>query len=58
VIFFVNAAEVFLVHVGVNLGGSNIRMAKHFLHAAQVGTALEQMGAETVAEGMGADFPD
>ena len=55
-IFFVYFAEMFLIDVGVDLGGGNIGVAEHFLDAAQVGAALEQMSAETMAQGVGGYF--
>ena len=39
-------------HRIIIIGGGNIGMAKHFLHGAQVGTTLQQMGRKRVTEGM------
>ena len=38
----------------VNLRGREARMAKHFLHATQIGVALEQIGGKGVPHVMGA----
>ena len=55
-IFFVDFVQVFLIDMSIYLGGGDIGMAEHFLHAAQVGTALEQVCAKTVAQCMSGDF--
>ena len=44
-----------LINMGVNLRCRNIRMAKHFLDDAQIGTVSQQVRRETVAEKMGID---
>lgn len=46
---FVDGAQVFMVDVGVDLGGADIGVAEHFLDAAQVSTSGKQVGAETVS---------
>jgi len=38
-----HTAQAILVNVRIDLGGGHVGMAEHFLHAAQVGAALEQM---------------
>ena len=38
--------EMFLINVGVNLRGGDIRMAQHFLDHPQIGTVSEQMSGE------------
>ena len=37
-------------HVGVDLGGRDVRMAQHRLDATQVRAALQQVSGETVAD--------
>ena len=37
-------------YVRVQLGGSNIGMAEHFLNRSEVGASLEEVGGERVAE--------
>ena len=37
-------------HVSVDLRGGEVGVAQHLLHRPQVGSALEQMGGERVAE--------
>src|SRR4030095_3161093 len=46
--------EVAVVHGGVDLGGGDAGVAEHFLYGAQVGAALEEVGGEGMAQGMGA----
>ena len=43
------------VDVDVNLGGLDALVAQHLLDGAQVGATLEQVGGETVAQGVRAD---
>ena len=45
-----SALQPFAGDVGVDLGGRNIGVAKQQLHDAQVGTVVEQMGGEGVAQ--------
>ena len=47
---------MFLVHVGVDLGGGDVGVSEHLLDAAEVGAAGEEMGAETMAQGVRGDF--
>src|SRR6266511_3187268 len=37
-------------HVRVHLGRGQIRMAEHLLHAPEVGTALQEVGREGMAQ--------
>src|ERR1044072_8672771 len=39
--------------VGVNLGGRDVGVPQHDLHAPQVGAALQEVGGEAVAEDVG-----
>jgi hypothetical protein len=40
-------------YMGVNLRGGQAAVPKQFLYAANVGTAIEQVGRKAVAQGMG-----
>ena len=42
-------------NVSVNLGSRQTLVAQQFLDDTQIGPAVEQMGGETVAEGVGRD---
>ena len=42
-------------HVGVDFGGLELGVAKEFLHGAEVGAVVEQVGGEAVAEFVGRD---
>lgn len=48
--------EVFLVEVGVDLGGGDVGVAEEFLNHTQVGAAFEEVGGEGVAEEVRVDF--
>lgn len=48
--------EVFLVEVGVDLGGGDVGVAEEFLDDAEVGPAFEEVGGEGVAEEVRIDF--
>lgn len=48
--------EVGIGDVRIDLGGGDIAMSEHRLHAADIGAVHEQVGGEAVAQGMGADF--
>ena len=48
-------AQAVDIDMGVYLGGAYVFVAEHTLYDAQVGTALEQVGSEGVAQGVGAD---
>lgn len=41
-------------NVGVDLGGADIGMPQHYLYAAQVRAAFQQMGGEGMPENVGA----
>ena len=45
--------EAFAVGMGVNLGGGDVGVAEHFLDHAEVAAVLEEVGGETVPEGVG-----
>ena len=44
--------------VGVDLRGGDVGVSEQFLEGAQIGARFEQMGGETVPEGVAADFFD
>lgn len=46
-------AQVFAVHVQVDLGGGDGFVAEHFLHGAEVGAAFDEVGGKGMAEGVG-----
>ena len=48
-------AQAMGIDVGVYLRGAYVFVAQHALDDAQVGTSLEQVGGEGVAQGVGAD---
>src|SRR5215218_5277669 len=54
----VERLQAFLVNVGVDLGGGDVGVAKHGLDRPQVGSVLQQMGGEAVAEHMGREAAD
>ena len=41
-----------LGHVGVDFSGIDVGMAEEFLDDSKIGASFQQMGGETVAEGM------
>lgn len=47
--------EVLPIQMRVNLRSGNAFVAQHFLHGAQVGSALNQMRGKRMAEGVWAD---
>ena len=51
----VDILELLLDHVGINLGGRDVRMAQHLLNGAQIRPVLQQVGGEGVAQGVGRD---
>ena len=51
-----DGAESVLVDVGVDLSGGDVGVAEHFLDNAKVGTVVEEVGGEAVAELVGMDF--
>jgi hypothetical protein len=48
--FVVDLFEAGLVDVGVDLSGGDAGVAEHLLDLAQVGSAHEQVGCETVPQ--------
>ncbi len=48
--------QAVLRDMGVDLGGGDIGVAEHGLHASQIGAALDQMGGEGVAQDMRRQF--
>lgn len=50
---FVNGFEVRVRYMSVDLSCSNVRVAQHGLHTTQVGAVHQQIGSETVAQGVG-----
>lgn len=46
-------AQELAVDVGVELGGAYAFVAKHGLYGSEVSTALEEVGGEGVAQGVG-----
>ena len=46
----VDVLELILDDVGVDLGRAEILVAQQFLHAAQVGAVVKQMGRERMAQ--------
>ena len=53
---FVNIAELFVRHMGVDLGGGDVGVAEEGLDGADVGAVGKQVGGETVADDMGSHF--
>lgn len=51
-----NIFEVLVGDVSINLGGSNIAMAKQRLDGSQISTVHQQVGGKTVAHSMWADM--
>ena len=43
------------VYMGINLGRTDTFMSQHALNGTEIGTSLQQVGGERMAEGMGAD---
>ena len=48
----VNIEKAFLCHVGVDLRGGETSMAEEFLNAPEIRAPIEEMGGETMAEGV------
>ena len=46
-------ADMRAVHVRVDLGRRDVGVAEHLLDGAQIGAALEEMGRERMAQGVG-----
>ena len=45
--------HAFGADVGIDLSGTQVSVTEHFLHAAQIGSRIEQMGGKTVAQFVG-----
>ena len=48
-------AEIFAVEVGIDLGGSNAFMSKHFLDCAKVSPSFDEVCRKGMSKGMGRD---
>ncbi len=53
--FAVDFAQTITGDVGVNFGGADVGMAEEFLDDAEVGTVLQKVGGEAVAQHVGSD---
>ncbi len=51
------AFQPLLDHMGINLGSRDIAVAEQGLHDAQIGTIVQQMARERVAQHVRADQP-
>ena len=51
--FAVGFFHSFGADVGIDLSGTQVSVTEHFLHAAQIGSRIEQMGGKTVAQFVG-----
>lgn len=49
--------QAILGDMGIDLGGGDVGVPKHLLHAAQVGAAVDQVRGEGVPEDMGREPP-
>lgn len=45
--------EVFVAHMGVPVGGGDAGVAQKLLDHSEIGSVLEEMSGEAVAEGVG-----
>ena len=52
----VNAFQMILKYVGINLSSGYIRVTQHQLHRPQIGAAFKKMGGETVPQFMRREF--
>jgi hypothetical protein len=52
----VNCFEAVVIHMGVNLGSSDVGVSEHFLQGPEVGPSGQQMAGKTMAEGMDGQF--
>ncbi len=52
----IHILQFLLDHMGVNLGGRDIRVTQHFLKRPQVRAVLQQMGRKGMTQRMGRDF--
>src|SRR5574341_467911 len=50
VVALMHAPQVVPVHVGVDLGGGQVRVTQHLLHRSQVRTTLQEMSGERVTQ--------
>ena len=51
----VDGAEVFPIHVGINLSGGEIGVSQHLLDGTQICAAFEQVSRETMPQGVRSD---
>ncbi len=52
----INRHQVFHAQVGIALGGGEAGVPEEFLDVADAGPAIQQVGGEGMAQGMGADL--
>ena len=50
--FLVDGFKPVLIDVGINLRRADVAVPEQFLHDAQVGSAADQVGRETVPKGV------
>src|SRR5690606_30301024 len=55
-ILYDHRPQVIPVYMGIDFGGCNAFVSKHFLYSTQVGTALYEVTGKGVAEGVWTDF--
>ena len=53
---FVDFVQMLVGDVGVDLGGSNVGVAKERLHTTEVGTVFQKVGRKRVADDVRRDF--
>jgi hypothetical protein len=51
-ILAVELFEVFLVHVGVDLGSADVRVSEHRLYEPEISSPFQQMRGKGVAQGV------
>jgi hypothetical protein len=56
-VLIVHSSQTFAADVRVDLGGPNVRMSKHELQRAQVGTPLQKVRGEGVTDYVGGKPP-
>ena len=54
--FFMNISQVFIGHMGVNLGGANVGVAKHCLDGTDIGAVGKQVGGKNMTDNMRSYF--
>ena len=54
--FHVHVPELLIHHLGIDLGGGDVRVAQHLLDGFQIRPVFQQMGGEGVAQGVGRDI--